>query len=179
MRLCIYCGCEKFYNGTAKPKSKASGFYGLKCWDCMLMHNNKRRSTPEMRAKLNATTCAWQKKYPEKANAFARAWRKKHPEKHLANTYEYKARKLRQLPADWDPELTNQTIAEIRALGLTVDHMVSLNEGGVHAWYNLNALPGWLNSKKNSRSIDAPCWLQMRADGEPIEAYEEYVLEQL
>ena len=33
-KFCIYCGCDKPFDPTQKRWSKASGFFGGRCWDC-------------------------------------------------------------------------------------------------------------------------------------------------
>lgn len=185
MRLCSYCGCEKFYDPNPFLNGKkASGFFKARCWDCFLIAQAKIRSTPEGRARRKAANAKFRSTPEGRARHIqtSLAWQKKYPEKCVSIAQKYKARKLRQLPHDWYTNeetryLTELTISEINALGLTVDHMISLADGGEHVWWNLNALTHSINSKKNRKSIDAPCWLCMQSAGEHPLAYEAYVVE--
>ena len=54
MRVCKVCGLPKPYDPGAKQKSKASGFYGAKCWDCHLDAQREYRATPEGREATRA-----------------------------------------------------------------------------------------------------------------------------
>lgn len=65
-KLCKVCGCEKPYFPEEKKDSKASGFFGKKCWDCHLDADRVRmqgiRSTEDGWQKSNAATIKYQAK---------------------------------------------------------------------------------------------------------------------
>jgi hypothetical protein len=99
----------------------------------------------------------------------------------LDYVHTYKAKKRGNTPEldAEDQALTLQTIKEIQAAGYTVDHMQAVNDGGPHAWWNLNALTKSTNSSKRDRSIEADCWLDMQAQGLPADTYEKLVQQEL
>lgn len=65
-KTCKECGEEKPYDPNEKQNSKASGFYGCQCWDCYRLskklQHREIRSTPEGRARRNATNAKSQSK---------------------------------------------------------------------------------------------------------------------
>lgn len=99
----------------------------------------------------------------------------------LNKWYERDAKKRGNTPelSPEDQALTLQTIREIQAAGYTVDHMQAVNDGGPHAWWNLNALTKSTNSSKQDKSIEADCWLDMQAQGLPADTYERLVQQEL
>ncbi len=146
-KTCKVCGLVKPHDKTQKLNSKASGFIGQVCWTCYLLAdaaraaiaNAKKRATPEGRAKHNAATYAWAKKYPAK-NAALRM--------------KYHAAKLRRVPAWADLAAINLVYTEAAQQGLTVDHVYPLQGklvSGLHVANNLQLLTKSANSKKGNK----------------------------
>lgn len=44
MKRCDSCGQEKPYDPSARPRSKAHGFYDWRCWDCYKTSASKRNT---------------------------------------------------------------------------------------------------------------------------------------
>lgn len=65
LKLCKVCVTEKPYAPKPKRNVKASGFYGLVCWDCFLVAQRCTRGTLEGRALDASKYKAWVLKNPE------------------------------------------------------------------------------------------------------------------
>lgn len=150
-KLCKTCGILKPYDRTQRPSSKASGFIGKTCWACYLhsdaqraaISNAIRRATPEGRAKHNAATYTWAKKYPEK-NAALRM--------------KYHAAKLQRIPLWADLDAIKRVYLEAQQRGLEVDHIYPLQGAlvsGLHVANNLQLLTKAANCSKHNKMPDA------------------------
>lgn len=52
----------------------------------------------------------------------------------------------------------------------SIDHMIPLERGGHHAWYNLQVIPAWMNSWKRDRLVltEPGEWIQMLPGAGPL-----------
>jgi hypothetical protein len=150
MKVCSICKELRPYDATQERRSKASGFFGAKCWTCYLEHKKpgnllaskrwyEKNATPEFLAAEVQRHLAWQKENPAKANA---------------GTYKYRAKKYSATPpwADEDAILAYYEAAQ--AFGLEVDHVIPLNGAlvsGLHVHTNLQLLTRAENASKGNR----------------------------
>lgn len=153
MKYCSYCGKDKPYDSNAKRHSKASKFFGLRCWDCWLIANStavsKNLAAPGGRAKHNAlnriTSLAWQKKNPGKCNALSMAYRA---------TKLQRTRSWTQYPQIIELYEKAAELARTTGLNYHVDHGIPLRgstASGLHVLENLRILPGPENCSKGNR----------------------------
>jgi 5-methylcytosine-specific restriction endonuclease McrA len=114
--------------------------------------------------KIRGYSRAWREANPEKRKTVAREWGKRNPEKRLANVHHREARK--RAAASPLCKVTAAAIAERFALTkgcaycgaeekLTLDHVVALNDGGLHVPSNLVGACGRCNSSKNDSPVEA------------------------
>lgn len=120
-----------------------------------------RKANP---GKTKASNKAWREANREKCRSYSSAWTKRNPEKSLANVHRREARKR----AATSPfaVVTAAAIAERFALTdgcaycganakLTADHVVPLNDGGLHVPSNLVGACGRCNSSKQDKPVEA------------------------
>lgn len=126
MRLCTHCGCEKFYDPLEKHRSKASGFYLTRCWDCYKVYNAVKNI----------------------------AWQKRNLDKHSAKSMKYKTAKLKRIPPWANLRIINDMYVHATRLGLEVDHIIPLNGelvSGLHVEDNLQLISKSENCSKSNR----------------------------
>lgn len=150
MKLCSICNEFKPFDAAQARKSKASGFFGSKCWACYLVHKApgnciaskrwyEKNATPEFLAAEVTRHRLWQQANPGKANA---------------NTYKYRTAKTRQMPNWADLEKIQAVYIEAATKGLTVDHVIPLQGrlvSGLHVHNNLQLLTHAENVRKSNR----------------------------
>jgi len=182
--LCSKHGCEKVWGKCSNSKA-GGRWRCQKCqkescqsWD--KANPEKRKANSNAWAKANpekrkASSNAWAKANPEKGKAWreandeslktkAQAWRKANPEKRKANSHRHNARKI----AATSPlaVVTAAVIAERFALTkgcsycgadakLTLDHVVALSDGGMHAPSNLVGACTSCNCSKRDSPVEA------------------------
>lgn len=143
MRYCALCGEYKPFNGAQYLNcTKASGFFGVKCWDCFLKISKARlaikNATPIGKAKNTANALAWAKANPGKSTAKSRA---------------YITRKLQRIMPWTEHNAIKALYIEASTKNLTVDHIVPLrgkNVSGLHVLANLQLLTRSENSRKSN-----------------------------
>jgi hypothetical protein len=149
-KLCKVCGELRPHNPDKARRSKASGFFGAKCWGCYLVHkaegNNAaskrwyaKNATPAFLAQEVQRHLAWQTANPDLANA---------------NTAKYRADKDKRTPSWADLAKIEQVYKLAQELGLEVDHVVPLRGkkvSGLHTHNNLQLLSRSENAKKSNK----------------------------
>ena len=164
MKYCKHCQTDKFFDLTAKPHSKASGFMSGHCWDCYKSYKRKelllKRSTPEgkLAARAASAKSLANPKRREKANAqsliSSLRWAKENPGLANAKNAKRHAAKLQRTPAWANSKAITTFYAEAAALGLQVDHVIPLRGklvSGLHVHNNLQMLTHSANSSKGNR----------------------------
>lgn len=169
-KTCKVCGITK---PCTKGQTKASGFFGLICWDCYIVQDRvrclekqrayyataigraaqqaasrlamaKARAIPERQLKMNQATKAWQKKYPEKATA---------------NSVKRHAAKLQRVPSWANLNIIKQVYKTAKDRGLVVDHIFPLcgaTVSGLHVANNLQLLTAFENGSKGTKLPSLP-----------------------
>jgi hypothetical protein len=129
-KICRDCGQAKQLNINAKPQSKASGFYGMRCWSCNLQVKKAAmlayRATDEGLARTSMSKALWDVKNLGGHNA-------------TKAKYE-----LKQQTPPWADLDKIREFYELAALSdLTVDHIIPLCGyivSGLHVHTNLQLL---------------------------------------
>lgn len=137
MRYCCYCKATKTFDASAKKWSKASGFLGARCWDCVKLE--KVRASQASRA-----TDAGLAASRQHALAYAVA--------HLEKSSRHAVKQ--QTPPWAKPEKIRAWYVLARAQRLTVDHIIPLKGqlvSGLHVENNLQLLTKSQNSRKGNR----------------------------
>jgi HNH endonuclease len=163
-----------------------------KCVRCSQEHNyisnNKLVPHPDGSGEMIARGCASHKalvvgydgKERPRGSEGTLKYYRTHPGKACAKSQARRAKKLGNTGelSKEDRGKTTKTYIEISALGLSVDHIRPISEGGADVWWNLQALSKSTNSSKSNKLLDGideiPCFLDARDY-----PYEEWVLEQL
>ncbi|QJB21871.1 endonuclease VII [Xanthomonas phage FoX2] len=118
-----------------------------------------RADNPERERASNA---AWRAANPERKRAAVEAWTKANPDKATARWAARRARKAAAMPADWSDfdqfVMEEAGAARRRREAMTgyawhIDHMVPLNQGGLHAWNNIQVIPASMNLAKCDKLI--------------------------
>ena len=163
--VCRKCknACNRTWNKANPEKRKANSRTWAKANPEKIKAKDRAwtEANPERR---RATARAWAKANPERKKAKDRAWIKANPEKCAANNHRRRATKR----AATSPlcKVTAATIAERFALTdgcafcgadekLTLDHVVPLNDGGLHVPSNLVGACGCCNSSKQDSPVEA------------------------
>ena len=162
-RTCGCCGEEKPYDPNPfLQHSKASGFFGARCWNCHLIAKAKARSTEEGREKSRAASAKASAKTRSteegraKHNAASVAWKKKHPDRCNAANTKYNVDKLNRIPSWVDHDKIKEVYEQASLEGKSVDHIVPLRGkyvSGLHVHYNLQLLTKSENSSKGNKHV--------------------------
>lgn len=139
---------------------------GVKAWG--LAHPEKVQAAKKKYREKNKEACqqrvaAWRAANKEKMQAARKAWREKNKAQDLANDRARKLGKLQRTPS-WLTDEDKWAIREAYSLARlrtklfgfvwNVDHIVPLNGktvSGLHVPYNLQIIPGVINSSKGNR----------------------------
>jgi hypothetical protein len=147
-KLCKTCNYEKPYDSTAKPRSKASGFYYQQCWTCYI-----RKVTPVLKPYSTAPCLTVEERNAQLSQASCR-WAKKYPAKSLARNARYRASKLQRTPKWADHDAIAAWYEAATAFGFEVDHIVPLKGkfvSGLHVHNNLQLLTKSENCEKGNQ----------------------------
>ena len=150
MKQCSVCKKDCAYDAAQLRRSKASGFFGSKCWICYLQHKKpgnllaskrwyNKNATPEFLLKETERHLAWQKANPGKANA---------------NTNRRRNAQASRTPLWADHAEINKIYCEAADKGLEVDHVIPLQGklvSGLHTHNNLQLLSRTENASKGNR----------------------------
>ena len=142
MKYCKYCGKDKPCNLTAKRYSKAYGFQGARCWDCVLLNTGTLSKT------IRATSVGH-----AKANANSAKWRKANLGIAAAAQVRYRTSKLQRIVPWTEHDAIKALYIEASTKSLAVDHIVPLrgkNVSGLHVLANLQLLTHSENSRKSN-----------------------------
>ena len=155
--------CEK--HGCKKVWVKRADRTAGGAWSCRKCENEskerQRKANPE---KFRAKESAWRKANPEKCRKMAKKKRKANPEGQRAKEHRREARKRNA--ASPLCVVTAEAIAKRKALikgcaycgadaTLTLDHVVALNDGGLHVPSNLVGACSTCNSSKQDSPVEA------------------------
>jgi hypothetical protein len=154
-RLCKYCGLEKFYDSTAKPQSKASGFMGAKCWTCRLATNSLANKIWQSKfpEKAKAAKDVWYAANPGKRKEINAAWHAANPGAHAQQVRAYYCRKDMRTPSWANLAAIKEIYRQAAIKGLAVDHVIPLHGelvSGLHVENNLQLLSNLENSRKSN-----------------------------
>lgn len=181
MKLCVYCGFLKPYFPQEKRHSKASGFFGARCWSCraisVITETSKELSvwlaTKEgqeyvsaRNAELEAKKIKAKKRAAYKAflvteagKAFVRArnsalmcaWAKKYPERMNAHNMKRHADKMRRTPPWADHAKIAEVYTEASKQKKHVDHIIPLRGKLVSGLHVHNNLQLLTQSENSSK----------------------------
>ena len=160
MRLCKYCGLNKPHNTNVPAQTRASGFWGARCWDCWTNYRNayNKQWRLDNWPQQQALTAKWRLENKEAMRIGAKkandAWYIANPGARSELTQRYNADKLNRTPLWADLEQIRQIYAQASKEDKVVDHIVPLRGklvSGLHVHYNLQLLTKSENSSKNNK----------------------------
>jgi len=163
-RICIEC--NKAYNRRWYDKHRqkvlaARPQYYRENRERILAYSHQRYK--EHQEEATATSRQYNQDHREERTAYSREWRRKNPEKRAAQKHRRYAREKGAIIGSVDEralyELYNFMCIYCGAMtGLTLDHVIALNNGGLHHEDNLVVACRSCNSSKQDKSLEE--WLQ-------------------